>query len=113
MATFIKTTICDGPLVWKERLINMDNVVSIEEHDATEQFNKRPVKEPFASQPLFCQLLICIDGVFERVWVHDSMHNLIVKVGQAQHADNFKPPVDIASLGKEWLQKRNKFSFAG
>jgi len=84
----------------------MDHCVSINEVDATPNFVTRKVAEPFASQPLFCELLMIYpDTSRETVWVHSSLHDIVNKIGIFTHANNFTPRVDINAIGREWAQK--------
>lgn len=102
MATFIKTVVCDGPQQWVEKVINFDVVVSIEEVDLSPKLKHRHAKPRFTSQPLFCELLICVEGNFKTIWCHDSLHSLICKIGWATHGDNFTPPVDMREVQRSW-----------
>lgn len=107
MSTFIELSVHIEKQRWEKRTLNMDNCIAIKEHDATAQFEKRPVKEPFASQPLVCLLtMVYPDGSVEKLWVHSSLHRIVTAIGYANHADSFTPPVDMAAIERSWEQKR-------
>lgn len=109
MSCFIELQVHIESQRWENRTLNMDNCIAMKEHDATEQFAKRPVVEPFASQPLFCLLtMVYPDGGTEKLWVHSSSYNILTKIGYATHANNFSPPVDAAANAREWERKLSK-----
>ena len=106
MSCFIELSVHIEKQRWEKRSLNMDNCIAIKEHDATEQFTKRRVQEPFVSQPLFCLLtMVYPDSSVEKLWVHSSLHSIVTKVGYANHADNFTPPVDMDAIQREWERK--------
>ena len=106
MTTFIELSVHIEKQRWEKRTLNMDNCIAMKEHDATEQFAKRPVVEPFASQPLFCLLtMVYPDSSVEKLWVHSSLHSIVTKIGYANHADGFTPPVDMNAIQREWERK--------
>ena len=106
MTTFIELSVHIEKQRWEKRTLNMDNCIAMKEHDATEQFAKRPVVEPFASQPLFCLLtMVYPDSSVEKLWVHSSLHTIVTKIGYANHADGFTPPVDMNAIQREWERK--------
>lgn len=112
MATFIELSVHIEKQRWENRLLNMDNCISIFEHDASQTFTTRRVAEPFASQPLFCLLtMVYPDGTCEKLWVHASRHIVVTKIGIANHADNFTEPIDTASIQREWTHKKQRFTF--
>ena len=106
MTTFIELSVHIEKQRWEKRTLNMDNCIAMKEHDATAQFAKRPVVEPFASQPLFCLLtMVYPDSSVEKLWVHSSLHTIVTKIGYANHADGFTPPVDMNAIQREWERK--------
>jgi hypothetical protein len=106
MTTFIELSVHIEKQRWEKRSLNMSNCIAMKEHDATVQFKKRPVVEPFASQPLVCLLtMVYPDGSVEKLWVHSSLHSILTKIGYANHASGFTPAVDMAAIEREWERK--------
>jgi len=106
MSCFIELLVRIENQRWEKRTLNMDNCIAMKEHDATQQFAKRHVQEPFASQPLFCLLMMVYpDGGVEKLWCHSSLYSILTQIGYANHADNFTPPVDMAGIEREWQRK--------
>ena len=103
MAAFVELSVCLGRYRWEKRLLNFDYCIRVSEHDGTEQFKKRPVQQPFASQPLFCLLtMVYADGSTERLWVHSSAHSIVCQLGNAQLGREFVPPVDMDGIQRSW-----------